>query len=611
MYPVSNAVKALFDAEQRQVLRITGTDRNGTAISITDANVMEGGFEIDRYSCNGEKLEIGTAIASELTLRLDNREGQFNGIVFEGAELFVEIGIADWEQTNPEITYIPCGYFTCYDQPRRLSTIQLNALDRMTFFDHDLTIAYEWSDGHGNVIQDGRGNTIYFNISLNFPCTIADLVSQICAARSVPFTQALTSFPNYNYVISTLPETNQPITMRNLIQWCAGAMGANAWIDWTGSLRFSFYGTTTGYVMTTANRFDSDFSENDITLTGVRYTNAQDVDILSGTDEYALDMSGNYLLATGAASILPNVYTSINGFTYRPFNATVIAAPYLWPMDRVTYTDADGNSFNCAVTNVNFGLNGATQISGRGETLQANGDMASYGVTKDQAYLVDKAVEATKTLDESLDQEAIFNRLTNNGEMQALLMYNGQLYLNASFIQTGELIADLIKGGTLKLGGYNNENGVLEILDKRGNVIGTWSSDGITATNVNMTGVVTSEGSQRYGSGTIGKTILSGGALDCYKNDEHAFAILGNNIYSYTGYSLNLHGNYPSTTVIRIGSTSDVEPTSDTIYMSADTIVLDARTTLRIGSFTGASGSFTTADGKRVTVTKGIITSII
>ena len=81
MYPVTNAVKALFDAEQRQVLRITGTDRNGTAIAITEANVMEGGFNIDRYSCNGSRLEIGTAIAAEMTIKLDNRQGQFDNVV--------------------------------------------------------------------------------------------------------------------------------------------------------------------------------------------------------------------------------------------------------------------------------------------------------------------------------------------------------------------------------------------------------------------------------------------------------------------------------------------------------------------------------------------------
>ena len=69
MYPISSEAKALFDAEKRKILRITGTDANGVAIYITDANVMENGFSIDRYCCNGSRLEIGTAVAAELTLK--------------------------------------------------------------------------------------------------------------------------------------------------------------------------------------------------------------------------------------------------------------------------------------------------------------------------------------------------------------------------------------------------------------------------------------------------------------------------------------------------------------------------------------------------------------
>ena len=62
MYPVTQEVAALFDAEQPQKLRITGTDENGNAIEITDADIMLGSFSIDRYSNNGSRLELGTAI---------------------------------------------------------------------------------------------------------------------------------------------------------------------------------------------------------------------------------------------------------------------------------------------------------------------------------------------------------------------------------------------------------------------------------------------------------------------------------------------------------------------------------------------------------------------
>ena len=70
MYPIDNATKALFDAEKRQVLRITGIDPNGNAIKITEADVKLGTFAIDRYCCNGGKLEVGTAVAAEMKVKL-------------------------------------------------------------------------------------------------------------------------------------------------------------------------------------------------------------------------------------------------------------------------------------------------------------------------------------------------------------------------------------------------------------------------------------------------------------------------------------------------------------------------------------------------------------
>lgn len=480
MYPISNAVKALFDSEQRQILRITGVDKNGTSINITDENVMINGFNIDRFSCNGNKLEIGTACSAELTLKMDNRQGQFNSIVFEGTELFVEIGIADWTQTNPTVNWIPCGYFTCYDQPRTMSIITIHALDRMMRFDDAPPSLIPWVDNNGNQMVDNNGNEIYFNVDLDFPYTVEGLVEEVANRCNVPFMQDLSSFPNFDYSLLEMPSLQQTPTYRNIIQWCAGIMGCNAWIDWTGALQFSFYGNSSVYTTTVANRFSSDLYEDDITITGVQYTNTQNVTIVSGSADYAFDLTGNYLAADGIAQILPNINTALNGFTYRPFSATVINAPYLWPMDFLTFTDKDGNDHSCAVTNVNFGLNGTTVLQGKGETSQTNSGVAPAGVTNDQAFLIEKAAEKTAQLDESLNQEGIFNRLTDNGETQGLLLYNGKVYLNASYINTGTLVANFIKGGTLTLGGDNNVNGVLRILDSNGDVIGTWNKDGIT-----------------------------------------------------------------------------------------------------------------------------------
>ena len=51
----------------------------------------------------------------------------------------------------------------------------------------------------------------------------------------------------------------------------------------------------------------------------------------------------------------------------------------------------------------------------------------------------------------------------------------------ADFITTGTMSADLIRGGTLILGGINNQDGVLQVTDASGNVVGSWDNTGITA----------------------------------------------------------------------------------------------------------------------------------
>ena len=541
MYPITSAVKALFDSEQRQVLRITGNpdtraqtialyngntevfesgagqsvsaysgntevfdsvDSDGIEIyaggrlvyryeqdgvytlTITDADVVIGGFSIDRYCCNGEKLEVGTAIAGQMTLRLKNTDGRFDSVVFEGTELFAEIGIADWSQTTPDIHWIPCGYFTPDVQPRRLNTISLTCLDRMTKFD---------------VVVDAN--------DMSFPTTVAGLITQANTICGVSLAASIDTLPNANVSITALPGAVGDVTYRNLIQWCAGIMGTNAWMDWDGLLRFTWYDGATEYEMTTANRFSSDLYENDLTITGVAYTNDSGIEIVEGTDDYAIDLTGNALAGPIIATVLPNLLTGIDGFAYRPFTATVVSAPYLWPMDLVTFVDKNGLSHDSTLTNVAFNLNGMTTLESRGMTYAVNERAKPKGVTKEQAQLISEAMERVETdIDESLTQEDIFNRLTDNGESQGLILYNGQLYINASYINAGYLNADHIRGGTLTLGGQNNQNGTMTVLDASGNVIGSWDMDGIYVSGGAIE-IITSGGSVKLGDGSYPLTV--------------------------------------------------------------------------------------------------------
>lgn len=63
----------------------------------------------------------------------------------------------------------------------------------------------------------------------------------------------------------------------------------------------------------------------------------------------------------------------------------------------------------------------------------------------------------------------IFNMLTNNGAMKGMYMKNGELYFSFTYAQ----------GGTLKLGGANNGNGLLSILNASGTQVGYIDNTGV------------------------------------------------------------------------------------------------------------------------------------
>ena len=115
---------------------------------------------------------------------------------------------------------------------------------------------------------------------------------------------------------------------------------------------------------------------------------------------------------------------------------------YIWTRSVVTWTD--GN-----VTNTDPVL--ASAINGANEKAE-------------------EANQSVENLDQSLNQQEIFDRLTNNGSAQGIYLINGQLYISFSYA----------RGGILRLGDQNNGDGEMEVYDSAGNLIGKWNMDGFS-----------------------------------------------------------------------------------------------------------------------------------
>ena len=369
MYPISNSLRTRFENGERKCARITLNNASVADLIITEADIVSDSLSIDRYCATGNKIEIGSAVSAELSLVLNNNDGKFDDIRFEGSELKVEIGIKDVANS-----YIPCGYFTVDEPPRAFSKISLKALDFMMRFDNEADLSL-----------------------LPFPCNAETLVKKMGTLCGVNVSANI-NFANLpNGTALLYAPTTPNITYRQILQWVAQITGTCAFIDWNGELMLSWYGTTSSANLTPAIRYSGDILENDISITGV-ILKTDSESFVSGEDDYPLVIEGNELIETGKEqSTADNVFNTVKGLKYRPYECSCIPMPYLYPLDKITYTDKDGNVISTIITNHTFGLNSVSAFAAQGETQQKKGYATQKGLTKKE---VDMAIaEAMKNVD--------------------------------------------------------------------------------------------------------------------------------------------------------------------------------------------------------------------
>lgn len=381
MVNVSQDIIKSFNEGNKQTALIEVTAGSKT-FTITDADIIQGGLKIDRYCVTNSKIEVGSAVASELSLKLRNYDGKFNDVSFEGAVLNVKIGIKlssvfegstlgkgilgrmilGSASSDQDVAYVPCGLFIVDTPPRKLSTISISALDYMVLFDREVNVS-----------------------ALSFPIHVDALIQKICSICNVTLATDVSVLPNHYFSIGGLPDANQKLTYRQLLQWCAQLTGTCAFMDGSGRLVLKWY-EQTGVTITASERYSSDMLENNITITGFTCDDGKGNTYLSGTADYTLDLSDCGFLTNAYEGVLKELQAARGGFAYRPYSATIKSAPYLFPLDMIRYKDKDGVVHDSIVTNVTLALNCNTAISGAGETVTSSSyTQSTSGVTSQQA----------------------------------------------------------------------------------------------------------------------------------------------------------------------------------------------------------------------------------
>ena len=470
MYPISDYAYNLYMRQYRQVLDITVNTAN-ESFHITEKDILQNNFFIDRYCISGNTIEIGSAIAAELNLKIDNNEGKYDDIIFEGAEMFVRVGIKKWDEINArktEIEYIPCGYFTVDEPPRKLSGISISALDRMVLFDKS------------------------FDASLFiFPMPVGRFLERCCEVCNVQLHTDINTLINNTYMVNNPPVTEN-ITYRQILQWIGEITGTCGYIDWDGKLRMEWYKDTPTKI-TSSVRYSSDFYDKDITVTGVIVEDVDQNVYLSGSEGYVINIVGNDLVQHDHQLLAASLMEKIGGFTYRAYNCTTKSMPHIYPLDIVTYVDKLGKEHKTIVTHHKFKLGGRTSISAKGKTVAESGYAAANPLTKrEKAILAAMKKQMNEKLEASQQAALALNEVISN----SLGLYrtceekeNGSLiyyYHNGQTLEDSNIIYTFREGGFAWSDKWAGEETIWKYgLTKDGNaVLNVLSAYKITAENV-------------------------------------------------------------------------------------------------------------------------------
>lgn len=390
MYTLTNEAIELFKNNKPQIARITVNPVAGESFTITESDILTGGFQLNRSSVSGNTIELGSVIASELTLNLDNYEGKFQNIQLEGAQLYVYIGVEKEESTadNPIYHTVPFGYFTVDEITKSQSAVFAAALDDMMKFDK--TVSSDFS----------------FNV------TVGDMVINLCAKCGIMLASSISGLPNSDYEISSKPEIDS-LTYRQLLAWCCQIMGVCAFMNHEGKLVLKWY-TQTDVQVTPGDRYSSSYDENTITVTGIYFSNDEQ-SFLSGSDEYAIDLTGNALISHDEQTVLNNIYNTVGNFTYMPFTAEIDSAPHLEPLDIIGFVDMNGTNHISAITDWTYSLNKNTVIAGQGESAVKKTYASSNPFTAAQTAIIERNKKKQEKALSQTEQFALnFNKTIAN-----------------------------------------------------------------------------------------------------------------------------------------------------------------------------------------------------
>lgn len=359
---------------------------------------------------DGSELALGSVCVDELEARLITPGNALSIAAGERIELYrEEAGLRrKW------------GVFLAREPQRPTgNSLRLLAYSPLTLLEKDMTGALAAWEG--------------------WPYTLGDFAELVCASAGL--TLKSRDFPNASLPVEKF--TWEGVTGSQLMAWVGQAAGCFVRCDADGLVELGWY-TDTGKTVDGSDCLSLSLSDYDTAP-------IDGVGLALGAGTYAYTGEGcrnpyriwdNPILSrlteqTHAASAAVARQLARLG-AYRPCRLTLPWDGTLGPGDVVTVHTRQGSSFRACVMEC--------LVSGQRMELVCVGSPDRSGIQCPNTAARNYAQQAVR----SQSQEDIFNRLTNGGTVQGIYLEDGQIYINASYLKSGTIAADLIKAGILQ-----------------------------------------------------------------------------------------------------------------------------------------------------------------
>lgn len=494
-------LEAIKEEEIKYKARIKLND-----ITLENSNIKN--IKYDLSINDNEKFKLGGVHGATVTLNILNYDGEFNNFKFENKEFPIElrpttdslytVGKVHKEKVGI-INHLKIKYLTSLWVPQgkfypteitknENKTITIKLIDKTKYLEDE------------------------YVCSLTPPFNLKQLYDDVHSKAQI--ISDTTAFYNQDQLINTIPEG---YTYKQILGYIAECACGFYIINRLGNGEIRTYGTDSKKSIEKGKYKKFLPFENYITIQKLKYAGSN---IIGAEKGYVLELDEKNPFITD--TVAQNILLKMQGFTFIPYTYQATNSDFTVDVgDKFDITDTNDTKYLTYVMNDSWEFTGAIsqnwQAKGENElnnTYSSKGPITQQieNIVKEQipnakqeaidkatelltdfngGYVVKKAGELFISDNEDIDKARHVWRWNINGlgysstgiagPYGLAMTMDGKIV--ADFITTGTMSAERINGGTLRLGGNNNTNGSIQVVDANGNDLVKISKDGLILNN--------------------------------------------------------------------------------------------------------------------------------